>query len=675
MASSAGRYQHRPNRRSIWGTAIVAAAILTLTFARIGFASSTLSVASPDGKLNIEFELKSNPQPYLPGERIYYRVSFQGSTLLADSSLGLDFKEAPALDHDFEVVSSDRESHDSTWETIVGAQRTIPDHYNELTVALRERHSPGRRLSIILRAYNEGVAFRYYLPKQDGLDQFIISSEETGFCFARPVSAYALSLGHFDSEYEREFRKVTLDQIKPTSIVGLPLLVLFPGGLSMALLEADLTDYAGMYLAGVPGFPNALTSKLSPLPGHSDEAVKGATPKATPWRVLMVNARPAGLIESNYLTMNLNPDCALTDTSWIKPGKTSLFWWVGHYPYPVSFPAGENMATLRHYIDFSSQRHLEYVLFDDGWSTHEDITHAVEGISIPDLVAYGREEGVRVLLWMPWKAVDKQLNEAFPLYEQWGVAGVKVDFMNRDDQEMVNFYDRVVKKAAQNHLLVDFHGAFKPTGLRRTYPNLITREAVMGLEYSLWSDRATPEHDVTIPFTRMLAGPLDYAPGAFRNATRADFKPRGDEAISQGTRAHQLALYVVFENPLGMVWGYPESYQNQPGIDFLEVVPTTWDETRVLDGAVAEHIAIARRKGNVWYLGAITNWDQREMGLPLDFLGAGEYQAKILADGPDANTVATSLKFSTTSVRATDKLRIHLASGGGAAAIFTPVAR
>jgi alpha-glucosidase len=672
MTFSAGLYQHLSIRRFISETALIAATILALPLARVGCASAAVAVASPDGKLSIEFELKSNPQPYLPGERIYYRVSYLGSTLLTDSPLGIDFKGAPPLDHDFGVVSSDHESHDSTWETVVGAQRKIPDHYNQLTVALRERRPPGRRLNIILRAYNEGVAFRYYLPKQDALDQFIISSEETAFCFARPVSAYALSLGHFDSPYEAPFRKVTLDQIKPTSIVGLPLLVQFPGGPSMALLEADLTDYAGMYVAGIPGFPNALMSKLSPPPDRSDEAVKGATPKATPWRVLMVNPRPAGLIESNYLTMNLNPPCALTDTSWIKPGKTSLFWWVGHYPYPVSFQAGENMETLRHYIDFSSQRHLEYVLFDDGWSTHEDIIHAVGGISIPDLVAYGREKGVRVLLWMPWTAVDKQLDEAFPLYEKWGVAGVKVDFMNRDDQEMVNFYDRVIKKAAQNHLIVDFHGAFKPTGLRRTYPNLISREAVMGLEYSLWSDRTTPEHDVTIPFTRMLAGPLDYAPGAFRNATRADFKPRGDEAVSQGTRAHQLALYVVFENPLGMVWGYPESYENQPGIEFLEVVPTTWDETRVLDGEVAEHIAIGRGKGNVWYLGALTNWDERDMELPLDFLSAGEYEAKIFADGPDANTVATSLKVSTTSVTATGKLRIHLASGGGAAVILTP---
>lgn len=643
-------------------------------------------MSSPDGKLTATFELKSNPQPYLPGERAYYRVSYQGSPLLTDSPLGLDFYEAPVLDHDFEVVSTDRRSHDETWETVLGAQKKVPDRYNELTIALRERSAPRRRLDVIFRAYDEGVALRYFLPKQEAMEKFALASEDTGFYFARDASAYALNLGRMNTSNEGEYLPMRLNEIKPSSIINLPLLVEIPGGPWVALLEADLTDYAGMYVSGVPGFENGLVSKLSRPPRREEVArdltwreyqrmeqpVTGTTPKATPWRVLMVAPTPGRLIETNYLNMNLNPPCALTDTSWIKPGKTSLFWWVGQYPYTVDFQAGPNTETLRHFVDFSSQYGFEYALFDDGWSTHDDVTRALPGISIPDLVAYGRKKGVKILLWAPWKPVDKQMDEAFALYEKWGVSGVKVDFMDRDDQQMVQFYDRVVKKAAQHHLIVDFHGAFKPTGLRRTYPNLITREGVMGIEYSLWSNWVTPEHDVTIPFTRMLAGPMDYAPGAFRNATRASFKPGRTESVSQGTRAHQLGLYVVFESPLQMIWGYPEAYKNQPGMEFLEKVPTTWDETRVLDGEIGQHIAIARRNGNVWYLGALTNWDERDMTLPLDFLAAGEYDVRLFADGPEANTDATNLKITTTRVSAGGKLKVHLASGGGLAAILTP---
>ena len=278
-----------------------------------------------------------------------------------------------------------------------------------------------------------------------------------------------------------------------------------------------------------------------------------------------------------------------------------------------------------------------------------------------------------VLLWMPWTAVDKQIEDAFPLYEKWGIAGVKVDFMNRDDQQMVNFYEKVVQKAAQHHLVVDFHGAFKPTGLRRTYPNLLVREAVMGLEYSLWTDRVTPEHDVTIPFTRMLAGPLDYAPGTFHNAARKKFKPNVEEVMSQGTRAHQLALYVVFESPLAMVWGYPESYQGQPGIEFLEAVPTSWEESKVLQGEIARHITMARCKGNSWYVGSLTNWDARDLEIPLTFLGSGAFDAEIFADGPDAEEAAASVVITKRRVKRSDTLKAHLASGGGLAAILKPV--
>jgi alpha-glucosidase len=635
-------------------------------------AAEPLTVVSPNGDLSVSFELKANPQPYLPGERAYYRVSYEGNPVLADSPLGLDFKDGTPLDEDFEITATDRRAADNTWENRLGARRRVPDRYNQLSVSLRERRAPHRCLDIILRAYDEGIAFRYFLPQQEGLEKFTISSENTGFYFAREAEAYALNLGSYATSYETDYHRVSLNQIKPTSIVALPLLMELSEGPWVALLEADLTDYAGMYVGGVPGIENALVSKLSPLPKRSDEAVEGSPPKSTPWRVLLVNSRPGALIESNYLVLNLNPPSVLRDASWIEPGKAAWDWWSGSFARDVNFKPGMNTATMEHYIDFAAEHKLEFMLIDAGWSPRDDITKPVPAIDIQEILAHAKRRGVRVLLWMHWTAVKKQIDEAFPLYEKWGVAGVKIDFMDRDDQEMVNFYEEMVRKAAEHHLVVDFHGAFKPTGLRRTYPNLLTREGVMGLEYSKWSDRITPEHDVTLPFTRMLAGPMDYTPGGFRNATRQQFKAVRVEPMTQGTRAHELAKYVVFQSALAMVSDHPEAYKNQPGIEFIEKVPTVWDETKVLNGEPAKYITIARRTGDTWFVGSMTNWDARDVEIPLGFLGTGEYEAEIFADGADADQVATSLDVTKKRVTLDDKLSIHLAPGGGLAVILTP---
>jgi alpha-glucosidase len=648
-----------------------------LTTGRV-LAGEPLELKSPDGNLAVVFELKQNPQPYLPGERAYYRVSYKGTEVLADSPLGLDFKDAAALDHDFEVTGSKRDSHDSSWENAFGDRRQVRDHYNQLTVSLRERNEPHRRVDLIFRAYDEGIALRYFLPAQEGLQQFTLSLENTGFYFAGEAFAYALNLGSYTSSYEGDYHRISLNQIKPTSLVALPLLVEIPQGPWVALLEADLSDYAGMYLGGVPGVSNALESRLSPHPDHSDEAVTASTPKATPWRIILVNSRPGGLIESSDLELNLSAPSALPDTSWIEPGKSAWDWWSGSYATGVNFKPGMNTATMEHYVDFAAAHHLQYMLIDAGWYPAVDYTHPTDILhhtaetDVPAIIQYAKAKNVKVLLWVFWGALNKHLDEALSLYSKWGAAGIKVDFMNRDDQEMVNFYQRVVKAAAEHHLVVDFHGAYKPTGLRRTYPNLLTREGVMGMEYSKWSTRITPEHDVTLPFTRMLAGPMDYTPGCFNNATRSQFRPRNVQPMCQGTRAHQLAMYVDFLSPLVMLSDYPEDYDDNPGMAFLDQVPTVWDDTRVLNGEPAKFVTIVRRHGDAWYLGAMTNWDARDLDVPLDFLGSGEYQAQIFADGPEAETNAKSLAIIARTIKAADHLTLHLASGGGAAVIFTP---
>jgi alpha-glucosidase len=651
------------------------------------------TVQSPDGTLSVTMELKTLPRPFPPGERVCYRVTCQGTEVISDSPLGLDFWGARPLDRDFEVVATDRRSNNSTWENPFGPKRVVPDIYNEITVSLREREAPGRKVDLVFRAYNEGVAFRYVLPKQEALEKFALAAENSEFHFPKDTTAFLLDMGRFNTHNEGEYIRTRLDTVKPSQVINLPLLAEIPGGPWVALLEADLTDYAGMYVGGLPDMPNALVSRLCLPPRKErvarnittseraarEQPVVGTTPKATPWRVLMIAPTPGRLIETSYLVLDLNPPSAFADASWIKPGKSAWDWWVGSFATDLPFTPGMNTETMKHYVDFAAAHRLPYMLIDDGWypSTQRDwaqdnIRTWNPEVDIAEIIAYAKPKGVRIILWLDWRPLDTQMDDALALYEKWGVAGIKVDGINRDDQEMVNLYEKWARKAAEHHLIVDFHGAFKPTGRERTLPNMLTREAVMGMEYNKWSARVTPEYDVTIPFTRMLAGPMDFTPGAFRNAARGRFTAQDMEPMSQGTRAHQLAMFVVYESPLTVLADHPAAYENQPGIEFIEKVPTVWDDTKVLAGTPGEFVTIARRKDGVWYLGAMTNWEGRDLVIPLDFLGKDAYEARIFADGPKAETDGTSVSISDRRVKGGDKLTVHLAPGGGLAVILTP---
>ncbi|MGD1103326.1 MAG: glycoside hydrolase family 97 N-terminal domain-containing protein, partial [Terriglobia bacterium] len=422
-----------------------AALLLSLVPARSARAADELTVASPDGKVVISFALKSNPQPYLPGERAYYRVSYRGVPVLTDSPLGLDFEGALPLDHDFEITGTDRHSRDESWTNRFGALRNVPDHYHQLRISLREKQAPGRHVDVIFRAYNEGAAFRYFLPQQAALEKFTLMAENTGFYFARDASAFALNKGRFNTDNEGEYRRTNLNMIKPASIINLPLLVEVPGGPWVALLEADLTDYAGMYVGGVPGFANALVSKLSPGPDRMDQVVIGSTPKATPWRVLLINDRPGGLIESNYLVLSLSAPSALADTSWIVPGKAAWDWWSGDFAQNVSFQPGMNTATMEHYVDFAADHHLEYMLVDAGWYPAKNYTDVgnilsyVPEVNVPEIIAYAKQKGVKVLLWVYWEAIDKQMDAALDLYSKWGAAGIKKPPQNNLNNSLLWF--------------------------------------------------------------------------------------------------------------------------------------------------------------------------------------------------------------------------------------------
>ena len=515
---------------------------------------------------------------------------------------------------------------------------------------------PGPNLSIEVRAFDDGVAFRYVVPEQPALNTVRITGERTQFRYSNDATLYPLVVNGFQSSYEDDYQMRTVSSLHPDWLIALPLLAQVPGTGWVAITEANIDNYAGMYLRGDQAASHPQSRSCRPMSIVPGVAVDTKTPFKSPWRVLMIGDTPGRLIESNMI-LNLNPPSKIADTSWIQAGKSAWDWWSGDTATGVSFTPGMNTETLKHYIEFASESGFPYMLIDAGWAKPTpgakpgdyadpaDITQFNPKVDIPELLRYAKEKNVRIWLWSHWTSIDKYMDQAFPLFEQWGVAGVKIDFMNRDDQWMVDWYRRVVEKAAEHHLMIDYHGAFKPDGLRRTYPNLMTREGVMGKEYSKWSARVTPVHNTTLPFTRMLAGPMDYTPGAFNNTNLENFVARNVMPMSLGTRAQELALYVVFESPLEMVSDYPEQYKGQKAFDFIKQVPATWDEVHVIDGFPMRYITLARRSGKDWYVGSLTNWEERNTKVPLDFLGDGKYVAEIYADASRCGQQCNAYRF------------------------------
>jgi alpha-glucosidase len=649
-------------------------AVLLLLAAPLTAAEPTV-LKSPTGKVEVSFSLASEGVPL-------YSVTFAGKPVVTDSRLGLTLRQTGPLAGGFRLLDVKRASRDERYVLVAGKTHEARDRCEEMTVALEKAGERPVRLDVVFRAFDDGAAFRYVLPAQTGLAHVEVASEDTRFRFLADHRAWVLQLPSFTTSNEREFVPMPLLGIKPESIVGPPLTIEAGEGLVVALAEANLRKWSGLHFARVEGGNDSrhptLVTKLAPLPSRPDVVVRGALPLASPWRVLMLGARPGDLIESTILT-SLADRNEIGDTSWIKPGKVAWDWWNGPAVPNAPFKVGINDETFRYFIDFAAEFGLEYVLVDAGWyGDHRDggadITKPIPEMDIAALAAYGRQKSVGLLLWLNWEAVRDQMDVAFPLYESWGVRGVKVDYMNRKDQEIVAFYHRTLRTAARYHLAVDFHGAYTGSGEERTFPNGLTREGVMGLEYLKWSDRTTPRHDVTIPFTRMLAGPMDYTPGGFRNVTAAEFVPRHELPLVMSTRAHQLAMYVVYDSPLQMLSDSPSAYRGEPGAEFLKVVPATWDETKVLDGRIGEYVVIARRRGNDWFVGAMTD-TARKLAIPLGFLGDGVFEATVFSDAPES--AVTPTKIAITPVRLVPKkggakLAVDLVPGGGAAIYIRP---
>jgi alpha-glucosidase len=639
-------------------------------------------LTSPDGRLAITFQTvaKTQPgrrgrqtapgsQPVPEGGRLVYAVSFQGKPLIEPSALSLGMQAERPLGADVRMVSTAGSQTDETYRLVTGKASTVRNHYNALHIELEENGDPGRKLVMEARAYDDAVAFRYVVPEQASLSEFRLTKETTEFRISKDPFIYALVLPHYRSMYESEFMKLSASSLSnqggvaSTVLLGLPLLMELPGVAWMAISEPDLRDYAAMYLVNPSGgwSSHKFESRLAPHLDNPEIAVTGALPHQSAWRVLLVGAEPGRLIQSNVIT-SLDPESAIKDTSWIRAGKAAWDWWSGGIGAEGS-RGGMTNENMRYYVDFAAKSGLEYMLVDAGWPGRVDI---------PELVRYATPKGVRVWIWLSGGEVMKRMEETFPLYEKWGVAGLKVDFIERDDQGGVEFYYRVAEKAAQHRLMLDFHGCTMPWRIQRTWPNVLGYEAVLGMEQSKAGSRDNPDHHVMLPFTRMLPGLMDYTPGGFDNVTRAEFEARMQNPMVMGTRAHHLAMYAVYESPFQMVADHPSAYEGQPAFEFIKSVPATWDETKVLHGEPGEYITMARRRGDEWFLGSMTNWQPRQLDIPLDFLDTGRYTAKIYADAADADRFPKNVTIEEKSVDRATHLKAQLAPAGGYAVRLRP---
>jgi alpha-glucosidase len=586
---------------SVFRSAVCA---MLLFFCADSFAARVITVASPDAR--IKFTLSTDDKG------LFYRVTYKGVLMVDRSRLNISFKEGGSFSHNLQIASAKTENLVEDYTLIGGKSSKVHSDCNRALVPVAELTGDKRALNIEVRIFNDGAAFRYVIPKQGQLAMVNVTDEINTFNLTGNPKVTALLRENFTTSHEGIYTKANLDELKADTLMDMPALFEFKNGNYMAITEAALLDYAGMYLIKHNGL---IESRLSPLPKQPDIKVKATLPHNSPWRVMMISDRVGTFIESNILT-SLCPPNKLKDVSWLKPGKTTFPWWNGNAIPDTSFAPGNNYETQMYYVNWCAKYGIEYhsvveyglhewYLNNGGGfqpGSHADPTRAVPGLDMQQVCDSAAKRGVGIRFWVHWAALYPKLDSAFAQYEKWGVKGLMCDFMDRDDQEMVNIQTEILEKAAQHKLHIQFHGAYKPTGLSRTYPNEFTREGTLNYENDKWNNNVTPDADIDIPFTRMLAGSTDYHLGGFRAANNKTFKVHYTRPYVLGTRCHMMAMYVVLENTLGMVCDAPEAYINQPGFEFLQQVPTTWDETRVVSAKASKYVAIARRKGTDWFI-------------------------------------------------------------------------
>lgn len=625
------------------------------------------AVQSPNQKITVKVTVD---------ESVSYSVWLNEKELISPSTISLSINNGEVWGQNDKVKKAKTIS--VAEEIIPVVQRKyakIPDEYNQLNLTFNE-------FALNFRVYNDGAAYRWVSNKEG---DYKIMSELSMFAFPANHKIWFPEEESMFTHQERLYENVSLSDVTPERFCSTGMLVDCGNGVKTYISESDLTDYAGMFLQGCEKNKNALVGKF---PGVvleekklNDRDVKPTKyadyiavcngPRTFPWRAMLIAENDADLVQSE-LIFKLAPSLKIENTEWIKPGKVAWDWWNANNIYGVDFKSGVNNETYKYYIDFASKYGLEYIILDEGWYHLDDIMHVVDEINIPELVTYGKQKNVDIILWVVWKAVEEKLTESLDQFAKWGVKGIKMDFMQRDDQWMVNFYEKIADECAKRELLVDYHGAYKPAGLNRAYPNVISFEGVKGLENAKWSNQPDPEHNTTLPFIRMVAGPMDFTPGAMKNATKQNFKDVFTEPMSPGTRCHQLGMYVVFESPLQMLADNPSNYYREPEcMQFLSNVPSVWDDTKVLNAKVSDYICMARRAGDNWYVGAMTDWNARTLYFNADFLGEGEYTMNVWKDGINADKHAADFAKETITITKASKIEVNMAPGGGWVAIIS----
>ncbi len=645
--------------------------LLFLLTAWIGSAiAQTQKVTSPDGKIQMEVNC---------GEQLSYTVTYDGLLIIDKSPLGFELKDEKPMGTGMRLLNKPTVKNKSeTWQPVVrNKHRQVSLSWNEITLRLKEKAGECRQMDFIVRVYDNGVAFRYNLYGGRKVGNRKITRELTGFSLPENANCWVAQYSqNYTSDQEGEFVKTQLKTLPADKVAGLPFLVEVDKQHYMAITEAYIDNYPGFYIGRAEGSDagrQMVTTKLSPLPGEKEEGIKAlfARKIETPWRVIMIGDHPGRFIESELIA-GLNPPCALDDTAWIQPGISAWdHWWSGEVKMETE--------VIKEYIDLAAAQGWPYMMIDWQWygdydKPWADITKPAPQLNMPGILEYAKQKNVRCWLWLYCSDVNNNdaYKKAFALYEKWGIAGVKIDFMSRDDQDMVNWYREIVRTAAKHHLLVDFHGAYKPDGIERTYPNLLTREGVLGEEYSKFSKRIVPEHNITLAFTRMLAGPMDYTPGGFLNVTPAQFKNQSPTLV-MNTRCAELSKFVIYESPFTVFCDHPKHVLGQPGADFLKVVPTTWDDTRFIDGYPGEYVALAKLSGKQWYLGVMNNGMKRTVNLDTSFLPQGKYRLEYWSDGNNADKIATAVSHKTVTFITGKPLKVKMSAGGGYVAILTPV--
>jgi alpha-glucosidase len=620
------------------------------------------TVNSPDSRITVNVETGTNTT---------YSVTFHGKVILNPSPISMTFDNGTVIGRNMEVKKVERFTQNQVLKPVVRQKsEQIIDHYNEMVL-------DADRYKLYFRVYNDGLAYRFHTDFPDSLK---VLNEEVTYCFPEDYNTLFPEERSMLSAQQPLFKPMKLSEIGTDRFCSTPILIKVDENARIFISESDLESYPGMFLRKQG--KNELAGKFAAVSledyktddrqifptKRADYIARVNGTRNYPWRAMIVAENDANLI-TNQLIYKLAPE-AEGDYSWVRPGKIAWDWYNALILTGVDFKCGINNDTYKYYIDFASKYGIEYVVIDDGWSEAWDVTKTIPEINMEELVAYGKKKNVDLILWVSWAPFREKIDEAFDKFSQWGIKGIKMDFMNRDDQEMVDFYYEVARKAAAHKMLVDFHGAYKPTGWLRTFPNVLTSEGVAGLENHKWGSFVTPKHNVTLPFTRMVAGPMDYTPGAMINFHEKDHKIWFDLPASVGTRCHQLGMYVVYESPLQMLADSPSNYYREPVcMEFLSQVPVVWDETRVLKASVGEYVIVARRHGDAWYIGGMAGEKGQKFEIDLDFI-KGNKTLTYWEDGVNVDMNANDVARRTRKVKQGDKITITMYDGGGYAAVI-----